>query len=159
MAEDRAPKRWRKTEMRNATITDLSTGEIVPIGDLTVEVPQQTRRAKVRREVKFVMVAISMEAMPKLRMSTGEWQLFWTLAAHIDKERGTASISTGVLAQELDRRGPHVSRSLGDLRRRGIIIQEARGVWRFNPLLLARGSVEDWAKDMDGAPRIDWDGE
>lgn len=153
------PTRWRRSELRNATAVNQGTGEVIELGDISGMAPAQSRRKKSRKEIKFVMVAISMDAMPRLNMAKGEWTLFWTLVSYLDLERGEARVSTKELAEKVDRFPQDVSRSLTRLRKRNILIRERQGVWRVNPHLLARGTVEQWEVDMRTAPTIDWDGE
>lgn len=135
------------------------TGELIELGDISGMTPAQSRRKKSRREIKFVMVAISMDAMPRLIMAKGEWTLFWTLVSYVDMERGEARVSTKELAEKVGRFPQDVSRSLSRMVKRNIILRERQGVWRVNPHLLARGTIEQWEVDMRDAPEIDWDGE
>jgi hypothetical protein len=120
-------------------------------------VPVQPKRPKNRREIKFAM--IDMQAMPKLKMSKGEWSLFWLVVSYTDLERGEARIATGELSKELGWAGPNTSRALSRLAERNILIKEGPGVWRANPRLLARGTVDKWELHMADAPAVDWDGE
>lgn len=142
--------------MRSATAVNKQTGELIELGDISGMSPAASRKKKTRKEIKFVMVAISLEAMPRLRMAKGEWTLFWTLVSYLDMERGQARVSTKELAEVIDRAPQDTSRALSNLRRRNIVIREAQGVWRINPHLLTRGTIEQWEIEMRDAPDIDW---
>lgn len=150
------PRRWRQHEVTKAQITNEATGEIIS-GTITGLVPQQQRRSKARREIKFVMIDI--EAMPKLAMSKGEWKLFWAVVKYTDRERGESRVQTSELADAIGWNGPNTSRAISRLCKRGILIKERVGVLRVNPQLMTRKSVDKWEADMASAPAIDWEGE
>lgn len=150
------PRRWRQHEVKGARLTNAETGEVIE-GDFTGLVPVQPRRAKNRREIKFMLVDI--EAMPRLQMSKGEWTLFWNVIKYVDRERGDARVSTAELAETIGWLPQNTSRALSKLRERNILIRERQGVWRVNPKLMSRSAVDKWQIDMESAPRIDWDGE
>ena len=154
--DDEMPRRWREHEIQQAQFTNGETGEVIA-GTLTGLVPQQSRRRKKRKEIKFAMIDI--EAMPKLVMSKGEWSLFWAVVSYTDRERGESRVSTKELADRLDWEGSNTSRALTKLCRRNIIIRERPGVLRVNPRLIARGQVDQWESAMEKAPEIDWTGE
>lgn len=142
--------------MHGATATNPANGELIELGTITGLVAQQQRRSKARREIRFVMIDI--EAMPRLSMSKGEWSLFWLVVKRTDREAGECRVQTAELATDLDWLPNNVSRSLAKLRKRGILIKERAGVWRVNPQLMSRKSVDKWELDMKSAPEIDWEG-
>jgi DNA-binding MarR family transcriptional regulator len=150
------PQRWRTQEIQGAQITNTETGEVTDLGTITGLVPQQARR-KNRREIKFMLIDI--EAMPKLAMSKGEWKLFWQVVSYTDRERGEARVTTGELAKAIGWNVPNTSRALKKMADRNILLKEAIGVWRVNPLLMTRKQVEKWEIDMRHAPAIDWEGD
>lgn len=150
-------QRYRETRFVGATRTDPETGEVTDMGDFTALQPITPSRRKTRREIKFMMVDI--EAMPRLRMSKGEWSLFWQLVSYVDRERGEARVSTKELSKQLGATASNVSRTLSRLQQRGILLRLEVGVWRISPRLMSRKAVEQWALDMEKAPLIDWDGE
>lgn len=153
----RPPKqRFKETELHGAHIVDQETGEVVPLGNITALQPVAPRRSKSRKEIKFMLVNI--EAMPRLKMSKGEWSLFWAVVSYVDRERGEARVATGELARSLDWLPHNVSRSLSALARRGILVRVERGVWQISPLLMTRKAVDKWEIDMESAAPIDWDG-
>jgi hypothetical protein len=153
----RTPGRWRTQEIRDATGTDEKTGELIELGTITGMIPVVPRRGKARKEIKFMMIDI--EAMPALKMSKGQWQLFWNIISFTDRERGEARVSTGELAKAMGWHSQNTSRALTELRERNIIIREGQGIWRVNPRLMSRKDVAKWELEMAEAPRIDWDGE
>lgn len=149
-------KRWREQEFLGAKALNHDTGEVTDLGDIIAMVPQQQRRKTARREIKFAMIEI--EAMPKLKMSKGEWTLFWTVVRHTDREWGVSRIQTSELAEAMGWSAPNTSRAISRLVARAILIRERAGVLRVNPLLLSRKSVDKWEVDMETAPKIDWEG-
>lgn len=154
-------RRYREQELRNAQSVNPDTGEVTELGTLTGLVAQQPTRAKTKREVRFTMVQTrsrTYSGLSKLNLSGAEWRLFWTLADYVSLDTGSARVQTRELAGILGYREDHCSRVLGRLRRRGILLREGTGKWRFNPQLLGFGSVDGWAKQMDDAPKIDWEG-
>jgi len=153
----RTPGRWRTQEIRDATGTDEKTGELIELGTITGMVPVVPRRAKARREIHFMMVDI--DVMPQLKMSKGEWQLFWHLISFTDRERGEARVTTSSLSRLLGWTSQNTSRSLTRLAERNVILREDRGVWRVNPRLMSRKDVAKWEIEMANAPKVDWEGE
>ena len=148
--------KWRTQEIRDATGVIEATGELIELGTVRGMVPVVPRRAKTRKEIKFMMIDI--EAMPELRLTKGQWQLFWRLISYVDRERGEARVSTAELAVRMGWSAPNTSRALSEMVRRNIILKEQRGVWRVNPRLMSRKDVAKWELEMKDAPRIDWEG-
>lgn len=144
--------RLKRTELRDATATNQTTGEIIELGNLSGMVP--SGRARKRKELKFAMV--NLETVTQLEMSKGVWKLFWQVVAHMDRESGQSRVTTAELALLLGWSGPVTSRALSSLATRGILIRHRMGVWRINPLLLTRNSAVQWEEEMVGAPAIDW---
>ena len=93
--DDEMPRRWREHEIQQAQFTNGETGEVIA-GTLTGLVPQQSRRRKKRKEIKFAMIDI--EAMPKLVMSKGEWSLFWAVVSYTDPYVPTLELGGHALA-------------------------------------------------------------
>ncbi len=143
--------------MHGATAENQKTGEIIELGTVTGLVPQQQRRSKARKEIKFVMIDI--EAMPKLKMTKGEWSLFWLVVSFTDRERGESRVRTAELAEGVGWNSQNTSRAITKLVGRGILIRERVGVLRVNPQLMTRKTVDKWEIDMRSAPKIDWEGE
>jgi len=154
-------KRYREQEIRNATAVNPDTGEVTDLGTLTGLVPQVPTRAKAKREVRFVMVQTRSRAaksLMDLHLSGVEWRVVWAVADYLILETGMARVKTAELAGILGYTPRFTSRVLGRLRRRNVLIREAAGVWCFNPRIVGYGSVEGWAKRMEDAPEIDWEG-
>jgi hypothetical protein len=124
------------------------TGELVDMEST----PKKRRR--VRREIRFVMIEV--ESARNLRLTGKEWEMFWEFAAATDRENGQARIRTAELAKRLEMIPQNVSRMLRKLKDRNVILEEGLSVWRINPRLLTRGSVERWQVDIDAAPGIQW---
>lgn len=154
-------KRFREQEIRNAQAVHPETGEVTDLGTLTGLVPQLPTRAKAKREIRFAMVQTRSrtgQGLSALHLSGVEWRTFWALADFMILETGQARVRTVELAGILGYTTDFTSRVLGRLRRRNVLIREQPGVWRFNPLVMGYGSVEAWAKRMEDAPAIDWEG-
>lgn len=156
------PTRIRQVEqqLKDASIVDAATGEVIPInGSLMHHEPVKSGRPNAKRNRRhkvFALVDTAM-AMSRLELTQQEGRVFWLIVGAVNPNTGDARITGRQIATAMDVSEPGVSRIIKSLAERHILEPTGeRSTWVVNPWIAFYGSAEDWESATAAATEPNW---
>lgn len=147
---ERPPTRTRQVDARlkDATIVDSRTGEVIPIsGSISHQEAVKPSRAHAKRNRRHKVFALvdTANAMARLELTQQEGRVFWLIVGAVNPNTGEAFITGQDIAERLSINSAGVYRILKSLADRHVILAtESRSNWVVNPWIAFYGSAEEW---------------
>jgi predicted transcriptional regulator len=90
-------------------------------------------------------------ALPMYRLTASQYDTWNTLLAHMERG-GRVYMRQEDIAEYLGTNKANVSPALTVLREKGLCWMESPGVYRINPRIAFKGTVNEWNEAMDDVP-------
>ena len=132
-------------------LTDLETGEVF----LGLAVPQKKKYPReIQQDGFYTMFSFGSEFISEVEGLTGnDYRILFRLLSHLEFENWIYVTQT-TIAEELQLKKSHVSRSMKKLVEKGIIEKQKdpkdkrKMIYRLNPECGWRGDADQWKKEM-----------
>lgn len=90
-------------------------------------------------------------AMPMFRLTAMQYDV-WNVLLGAMQRGNRVFMTLDDMADRLGAQKPNISPALTVLRQRGLVWREAPGIYRVNPRVAFKGSVEEWNEAMAEVP-------